>query len=363
VKVVHVHRIAGIGGSERHLLTLLPALTERGVKVGFVGLDDTDAAPEPFYAELEASNIPFERFPCRRDVNPLLPFRVTRAIFAFSADLVHTHLVHGDVYGAFVPGTPLVSTKHNDDPFRATLPFQRVEHLLGRRASRIIVISDALRRFTVERVGLPAEKVEVVRYGLDELPPPWGGNPELGLPKDARVLLCVGRLSKQKGIDMAITALPAIRAEHPDAVLVVLGEGPERTALERLAEELGVAESVFLPGRVGDVAAFYQRSELVIHPVRWEGFGLALLEAMLGGKPVIASAVSSAPEIVADGKTGELVPPDDPERLADGVSSLLGDPSRAEAWGRAGLERARAEFSVGRMADETIAVYEAALSK
>jgi glycosyltransferase involved in cell wall biosynthesis len=354
VKVVHVHRIGGIGGSERHLLTLLPALAERGVEVSFLGLDNTHAAPEPFYEELARAGVPFERLPSPRDVSPTLPFRIARAVFGQSADLVHTHLVHADLYGALVPGTNLVSTKHNDDPFRVKPAFQTLEGLLARRASRVIAISESLRRFTVEQVGLPEEKVEVVRYGLDELPSPWGENPALGLPEGARVLLCVGRLVPQKGVDVAVRALPAIRAVHPEAVLVVLGEGPQRAEL--------AGKGVYLPGRVGDVAAWYRRADLVVHPVRWEGFGLALLEAMLAAKAVVASAVSSAPEIVADGETGLLVPPDDPERLGEAVSSLLADPARTEALGRAGLERARSTFSVARMADETIAVYERALS-
>src|SRR5207253_11500068 len=110
--------------------------------------------------------------------------------------------------GGLVAGTPLVSTKHNDDPFKAG-GFKPVEQLLGRRARRVIAISEALKRFEVEQVGLPAEKVDVVHYGLDRLPEPWGGNPDLGLPGGARVLLIVGRLAEQKGIDVAIRALPA----------------------------------------------------------------------------------------------------------------------------------------------------------
>lgn len=351
MRVTHVHRIGGIGGSERHLLTLLPALAERGVEVSFLGLDDTRAAPEPFYAELEATGIPFERLPCPRDVSVTLPVRIARR--ARGADLVHTHLVHADVYGAFARAPRLVSTKHNPDPFR-TGAFRFVERSLARRASRVIAISEAVRRFTVERVGLPADKVVVVRYGLDDLPAPWGENPALELPEGARVLLCVCRLTEQKGVDTAVRALPSLRAEHPDTVLVVLGEGPERAKL--------TGDGVYLPGRVGDIAEWYRRAEVVVHPVRWEGFGLALLEAMLAGKPVVTSNVSSAPEIVADGETGLLVPPNDPVRLAEAVSSLLADPARAKAFGRAGLERARSEFSVARMADETIAVYERALA-
>ena len=355
MRVVHLHRIAGIGGSERHLLTLLPALAERGVEVSFVGLDVAGDGPEPFYTALAAAGIPCERIRCPRDFHPTLPFRLARCVFEKGADLLHTHLVHGDLYGALVPGVPLVSTKHNDDPFRLG-PYKQVEQLLARRAARVIAISQSLRRFTVEGVGIPEERVEVVHYGLDELPPAWGENPVLELADGARVLLCVGRLVAQKGLDTAIRALPAIRAEHPDAVLIVLGEGPQRAELESLA-----GEGVYMPGRVGDVAAWYRRAELLVHPVRWEGFGLALLEAMLAARPVVASAVSSAPELVADGETGLLVPPDDPEALAAAVSSLLADSERADACGRAGLSRARQEFSVACMAERTAAVYERAL--
>ena len=342
MKVLHVHRIGGIGGSERYLLTLLPALAERGVEVSFLGLDDPSRAPDPFY---EALTVPFERLSAPRDLDPLLALRVRRAVR--STDVVHTHLVHADVYGAF-GAQRLVSTKHNDDPFRAGA-FRFVERALARRAARIIVITESLARFQIERVGLPQEKVEVIHYGLDDVPPAWGANPPDPVPPDARVLLAVCRLEPQKGVDNAVRALRDIRGAH----LVVLGEGPQRAELSRLARELDVP--LYLPGRVPDVAAWLRRADLLVHPVRWEGFGLALLEAMLASLPVVATRVSSIPEIVLDGGTGLLVPPDDPAALAAAVNRVLADPSD---FGERGRARARAEFSVARMAERTLAVYE-----
>lgn len=351
MRVVHLHRIRGIGGSERHLLTLLPALAERGLDVHFVGLDDPRWDTASFY---EALGVPCERLRAPRDVDPRLILQLRRTLGRLRPDIVHTHLVHADVYGTLAAGSAaVVSTKHNDDPFRLG-PFRLVERALARRAARIVAITHALRRFNVERVGLPPAKVAVVHYGLDELPAPWAENSAVAMPDDARVLLCVARLTRQKGVDVAAAALPAIRERHPEAVLVVLGEGPERQALERV-------QGVYLPGRVGDVAAWYERAEVVVHPARWEGFGLALLEAMLARKPVVASRVSSVPEIVLDGETGLLVPPDDPAALAATVGEFLADPERATAYGRAGLARARGEFSVARMADGTAAVYDAAV--
>jgi glycosyltransferase involved in cell wall biosynthesis len=347
MRVVHVHRIRGIGGSERHLLTLLPALAERGVEPLFVGLDDPEWNPTDFY---NALHVPAVRIRSARDFDPMLLVRLARTL---RADVVHTHLVHADVYGgvaARLRRAQLVSTKHNDDPFRIG-SFRFVERGLARLADRIVTITESLRRFTVEQVGVPADKVETIHYGLDDLPQPWGENAPDAVPARARVLLAVSRLTRQKGIDVAVRA---VRSLPDDTVLVVLGEGPEREALERLTRELGVEGRVFLLGRVPDVAAWLRRASVLAHPARWEGFGLGVLEAMLAGLPVVAANVSSLPELVVDGTTGFLVSPDDPSALALGVARALEQPQ----LGVAGRQRALREFSVARMADLTVSLYE-----
>jgi glycosyltransferase involved in cell wall biosynthesis len=341
MRIAHVHRMRGIGGSERHLLTLLPALAERGLDPVFVGLDDPAWDPSDFYGALR---VPSVRLDAPHDLDPRLAARLVRAL---DADIVHTHLVHADVYGALgakLRGRRLVSTKHNDDPFRAG-PFRYVERTVSRAADRVITITDALRRFTIERVGVPAAKVETIHYGLDCLPEPWGQNPPDDVPQDARVVLAVSRLTEQKGLDVAIDALHALPA---DVVLVVLGEGPQRAALEARA----TGGRVFLLGRVPDVAAWLRRATVFVHPARWEGFGLAVLEAMIAGLPVVATNVSSLPELVGD--AGILVPPDDAEALARGIEAALERPE----LGSAARDRAAQEFSVARMADRTAALYE-----
>jgi glycosyltransferase involved in cell wall biosynthesis len=309
-----------------------------------VGLDDPDFEARDFYGAL---TVPTIRISSPRDLDPLLLGRLLQKL---RADVVHTHLVHADVYGgiaAKLRGSSLVSTKHNDDPFR-TGAFRHVERTLGRVTDRVIAITESLRRFTVERVGIPAAKVETIHYGLDEPPSPWGMNAPDTVPAPARVLLAVSRLTPQKGLDVAVRALPLVRERHRDAVLVVLGEGPERARLE--------ADGVYLLGRVPDVTAWLRRADLLVHPARWEGFGLSLLEAMLSAVPVVATRVSSIPEIVRDGETGILVPPDDHEALAAAIVSVLDNP---RDYGLAGRARARAEFSVERMAQKTLDVYDA----
>lgn len=341
MRIAHVHKMRGIGGSERHLLTLLPALAERGHDVVFVGLDDPAWDPSDFY---DALAVPAIRV--RADV--VAPARLLRVL---RADVVHTHLVHADLFGgvaATLRGAKLVSTKHNDDPFRSGA-FRYVERGLARLADRIVTITDALRRFSVEQVGIPPGKVETIHYGLDELPAAWGENAPDDVSPDAQILLATSRLVEQKGIDVAVRALLSL---PDDTVLVVLGEGPARPALERLARELGVERRVFLPGRVPDVAAWLERAAAYVHPARWEGFGLGVLEAMLAGVPVVASRVSSLPELVGD--AGVLVAPDDPAALAEGVAQALERPG----LGTAARARALSEYSVARMADRTAALYE-----
>jgi glycosyltransferase involved in cell wall biosynthesis len=361
VKVVHVHRVRGVGGSERHLLTLLPALRTRGVDARFLGLDDGEA--DPFYEQLDALGVPHDRLSAPRDLDPVLLVRMARLLRRQRPDIVHTHLVHADVYGglaAIAAGATVVSTKHNDDPFRRG-SFRYVERLFARRAARVICITDALACFNVREVGLPDAKLVVVHYGLDELPPAWGPPGEWDLPQDAPLLLAISRLDRQKGLDVAIDALARIRAAGLPATLLILGGGSLEAELRALAEERGVGGATVFAGRTGDVAYWLERADVFVHPARWEGFGLVLLEAMLARLPIVASRVSSIPEIVVDGETGYLVPADDVERFTSATAALLEDAERRKAFGDAALDRARSEFSVERMATGTLAVYAKAI--
>ena len=357
-----MHRISGIGGSERHLLTLLPALAERSLDVSFLGLDAATGDPDSFYAELAGSGVRIARVPCPRDIDPVLARRVTAIGRRERPDLVHTHLVHGDLYGhllAVAAGSRLVTTKHNDDRFR-TGPYRHVDRLLARRASAVITISESLGRFVTDVEGIPAESVEVVHYGLEGLPPPLA---ETAIPdREGRMLLAIGRLVPQKGHDVLLAAMAELKRRQPDVWLAIVGDGPDREALASRAAELGVEDDVVFVGHTYDIASWLERSELLVHPSRWEGFGLVLLEAMLAGRAVVASRVSAISEIVIDPDTGRLVPPDDPAALADALDDVLGTPGRAKELGAAGRRRADASFSVARMADATVAVYRRALA-
>ena len=354
-----MHKLTGIGGSERHLLTLLPALRERGIDARFLGLDVPGSDAGRFYRELAEAAVPFRSVRCTLDVDPRLAAAVTTAVRAEEPDLLHTHLVHADVYGALassLTGVPFLSSRHNDDRYLLG-PFRHIDRAFALRARSLVAISHAVRRFLAE-AGLPERKLVTIHYGLDRLPavPSERSPAEAGVPDGARLLLAIGRLTAQKDHATLVRAFAAVRSRHPDAVLAILGIGPLGEATRELARTLGIADAVLLPGRL-EIRDWLERASLFVHPSRWEGFGMVLLEAMLAGLPIAATRVSAVPEVVADDATGLLVEPGDAPALAGALSALLDEPERARALGEAGRERARRRFSVARMAERTAALY------
>jgi glycosyltransferase involved in cell wall biosynthesis len=359
VKVLHLHKLTGVSGSEGHLLALLPALRERGIDARFLGLDVPGTEAPAMHARLEELGVPHLSVRCGIDVSPRLARDVIRAVRAESPDLLHTHLVHADVYGSIasrVTGVPFVSTRHNDDRYLLG-PFRYADRAFARRARRLIAISDAVRTF-LERAGHDPRKLTTVRYGLDDLPAvPSSPTPaEAGVPVGAPLALAVGRLIEQKDHSTLLRAFARVREQQPEARLAILGGGPLEAETRALAASLGITDAVALPGRT-EIRDWLERADVFVHTSRWEGFGIVLLEAMLAGLPIVATAVSAVPEVVEDGETGALVPAGDVEGVARELGALLADPGLRRRLGEAGRERARTEFSVARMAERTLEVY------
>jgi glycosyltransferase involved in cell wall biosynthesis len=361
MRVLHSTKVQGIGGAERHLLALLPALRDRGIDARFLSLDGGLDA-DRFHEALEEHGVPFERVRCGRDVSPRLALDVINATRSASPDLLHTHMVHADIYGsvaAHLLRRPFISTRHNDDRYLLG-PFRYVDRAFMHGASRLVAISDAVRTFH-ERAGLPADKLVTVHYGLDAPPgAPSETSPNESIPAGAPLVLAVGRLIEQKDHATLLRAFARVREEHPAAHLAILGWGPLEEVLRELVRELGVDGSAHVLGRV-EPRDWLARADVFAHTPRWEGFGLVLLEAMLTELPVVATRVSAVPEIVVDGETGLLVEPGDVAAVAAGLSKLLLDSDLRARLGEAGRRRAKEEFSVEQMTTRTIAVYEAAL--
>ncbi|MGH3003194.1 MAG: glycosyltransferase family 4 protein [Gaiellaceae bacterium] len=363
MRVLHATKVQGVGGAEQHLLALLPALRERGVDARFLSLDAGGDSGR-FHRALDDREIPWRRVPCGLDVSPLLAARGAQAGRAQRPDLLHTHMVHADVYGSIAAHAlrvPFLSTRHNDDRYLLG-PFRHVDRGFMHGARTIVAISDAVREFHVS-AGLPADRLVTIHYGLDEIPamPSELAPAQAGIPGDAPLVLAVGRLIAQKDHATLLRAFARVHRELPEARLAILGWGPLEDETRSLAAELGLADAVVVAGRV-EPRDWLLRADVFAHTSRWEGFGIVLLEAMLGGLPVVATRVSAVPEIVADGETGLLAEAGDDTGIAALLLELLRDGGRRDALGHAGRARALDRFSVARMADRTLDVYRSALS-
>jgi glycosyltransferase involved in cell wall biosynthesis len=369
LNILHLIKATGIAGAETHLLTLLPALRGQGMDSGVVLLEDPRRPQDELRGRFERQQVPVRTLPIRWHLDPALPARLAGCLRAEPFDVLHAHLPHGEIYGEIAlrsfPRRPLVISRHNDDRFRRWLPMRRVFRPSLRRAARIIAISQAIRTFLVDVEGADVEKVTVVPYGLDADAFARSGHPgafrrEIGAG-DEPLVGFIGRLTRQKGVDVLLRAFARIERERPSARLIIAGDGPDRRALEALARSLALRRAVFLGWR-GDAAGILADIDLLVVPSRWEGFGLVSLEAMALAKPVVASCVSAIPEIVVPGRTGLLVRPGDAVELADAIESLLTDPRRAREMGRAGRARVDGEFPVRKMAERTAEVYRAVVS-
>ncbi|MFL5963573.1 MAG: glycosyltransferase family 4 protein [Gaiellaceae bacterium] len=362
MKVLHATKVQGIGGAEQHLLALLPALRERSVDARFLSFDAGEDA-ERFHRALDDRDVPWRRVRSGLDVSPRLAANILRAVRAESPDLLHTHMVHADVYGSFaaqVLRTPFVSTRHNDDRYLLG-PFRHVDRAFMHGVRRIVAISDAVREFHI-RAGLDAAKLVTIHYGLDDVPAaPSEVTPDaVGVPAGAPLVLAIGRLIEQKDHATLLEAFARIHGTHPAARLAILGWGPLEAHTKALVHRLGLDDAVFVLGRV-EPRDWLARADVFAHTSRWEGFGIVLLEAMLAGLPVVATRVSAIPEIVVDGETGLLTAPRDATAVADSLARLLDDVELRRRLGLAGLERAHKDFSVQHMAEQTLDVYEEAL--
>lgn len=196
-------------------------------------------------------------------------------------------------------------------------------------------------RLVEAEVGLPPGSVSTIHNGVLEVElPPAPAEPH------APVLGSVGRLDEQKGYELLVEALPDL----PGATAVVIGEGPLRAALEARAAELGVSDRLRLPGWSDEARGSLPTFDVFVLPSRYEGLPLSIVEAMLAGLPVVATAVGSVAEAVEDGVTGFVVPPGDRAALVAALRKLLDDPELRLALGEAGRARARREFTARAMA-------------
>lgn len=214
---------------------------------------------------------------------------------------------------------------------------------------RQIAVSAALRDHVIERYGVDPETIEVVYNGVPAAPAGLQGLPPRS---DERLRAAVvARLTEQKGHLVLVEALRRLEASARRRLEVVLvGDGPDQAAIERRAQQAGVASTLRFEGHRTDVYPYLAGADFALLPSLWEGFPLVVLEAFECARPVVATAVAGVPEIV-DASVGRLVPPGDPAALAEALAEMVARREELPALGAAALERVRTRFSLERMVE------------
>jgi glycosyltransferase involved in cell wall biosynthesis len=361
MRVAHVVEDLGLGGLERTVQTLVRHADRRVVRPEVV----CASGGGPLVAEIERLGAPVHRL-ARRGYYPPAIAALARLFGRIRPDVVHTHGhgagVVGRLAGWWSGARVLIHHLHTADPtLRAR--HRRLERILARLTARVVCCSAAVARDAAARLRIPEDLLAVVANGID--PPPEVGRDEalrrLGQPAPP-VLGCVGALAPHKGQAVLLRALAHLPAATGPGTVVLVGEGPERAALERLAAAAAPWRVQFAGARP-DARGLLPAFDLAVVPSLREGFGLAAAEAMDAGLPVAASRVGGLPEVVDEGETGFLAAPGDPVDLARAIARVLDRPDRGRALGLRGRRKVETSFRAQAMARRVQALYEEALDE
>jgi glycosyltransferase involved in cell wall biosynthesis len=281
-------------------------------------------------------------------------WRLARYLRASSIDILHVHLLNGigpiagKLAGAFV-----VSTVHSDARYGIVERFGlgRSDLVLGcgrkvcenvggfLRNEKVALLGNAIR--SRGRDGVRREDV------LERI----------GVRKEQRLVVSLGRMNRKKGFDVLIRAFRKVVEAEPDAVLLIGGEGCERGRLAEIAKTLGLENRVLLPGLIREPQEVLEAADLYVNSSRQEGLPMTLLEAMAQGKPVVATGVGGNPEVVRDGETGLLVPTEDPDALGDAVVRMLRDGEFRNRVAESARRMIRRDYRIDRHCDALAAHY------
>ncbi len=353
---VHVDAHRGWGGGQVQSLGLALALSATGEQTWFVSQADSVLASRLGSTYLEWEAMPLRGLPGLGTIP-----RLARRLSALSPDIVHihdsaSHVVAG-LAARLATNPKVVVTRRTELPLRGAV-LGTAKYRLW--CDRVICISEAVRGRCLQ-AGLHAGKLSVIPDFVDCR---WF-DPMLANaipPGSGAAITTVGRLTRTKGYRVLLQAMRRVLQAVPEARLFLCGSGEEEDTLRHETAALGLTPSVTFAGFVADVRATLARADIFVMPSVSEGLGVAVLEAMAMGRPVVASATGGLPEAVVDGETGLLVPPGEPAALAEALVSLLRDPRRARQMGEAGRERALAHFDRPRIVPRILALYEELVS-
>jgi glycosyltransferase involved in cell wall biosynthesis len=365
--IAHILSSFEVGGQERVVIDLAAGQLRDGHQVTVVSL----APPPdgPVADELRARGVRTDRVARPRPgVDPLLWVRLARWIRRNRADLVHTHNRMALIYGApaaWVARAAVVHTKHGNNPKGGSRLV--AGNLAGRLLDAFVAVSPETADFARRRREIDERRLSVIENGIDLarfFPDPPARDrirEELAIEPGAWVVGTVGRVADEKDHALLLRAVAPLLG--PGAQLVIAGAGPLLPSLKELASTLGVLPFVRLLGARRDVPAVLNALDLFVLSSKTEGLPLVLPEAMATGLPVVSTRVGGVPTVLADGRTGFLVPAGDEARLRDRVSALRADPALARAFGQRARAFALERFSAERMQREYNDLYDRVLRR
>lgn len=346
IQVLHSHKS---GGAERHTRQLMLGLRERGHDVHYAGPADGWLGEK-----LRADGFACFHVPLHGLVDLPSIWRLAQYARRIQADVVHGHLTRGAWYAGWaakLSGCPNIATAHSDNAGKH----------FG-RADRIIAVSEAVAHF-LQRSGYAHERIRTVHHGIADIAQHWPAHirditrNSLGVPPNVPCLLMAARIVAAKGHDVALQALATLKQCPWTLVLAGDHHGDLGPQTQALASELGIADRVHFLGLREDVPALLAAADILLAPSRREALSLTLLEASACSLPIVASRVGGIGEVVQNHISGRLVPPDDPNALAQALIPLLNDPTLRHKLGAAARQHFEASFTEHAMFDKTEAVY------
>jgi glycosyltransferase involved in cell wall biosynthesis len=348
-RVVHAISPSRYSGAERVLARLVPRLEARGHAIHCVCSRHSAALPE-----FRSAGVVIEPLSIGGKLNLLAPQALQRSAERFRAHFLHTHLSSASWWAGWSEqfgGIPSLGHVHG---FTSAVWHRQQTHLLA--------VSQAVKNHLVEH-GIDDHRITVLRNAVDPddvLPKrlPAVVREEFGAQPDSPIVGCFAHLSPKKGWADLFQAIPQVLRSFPNACFWCVGEGPLRAELKAVAAREGFLAQVCFTGFRRDVADLMRAVDLVVLPSHREPLGLVYLEAGLLSRPVIGCNAGGAPELILQNETGLLVPPQNPQALANAIKTLLDSPQRAREMGRRGNELARTEFTWTKYLTKLEAVYE-----
>jgi glycosyltransferase involved in cell wall biosynthesis len=360
MKVLHINGGGDTGGGKSHLLALLPELCKHGTEAELAVFSDGLLAEEA-----AALRVSVHCLGVKHMMSLTLLRRLRRLLLTLKPDIVHTHGGRANFYGrlaARLAGIPLVVTtvhSHIDLDYAALLPnlwFSSVDKLTRPLADHFIAVSHELRT-TLIRQGIAGERISVVHNGIPDVSVlPLKLQDVFGLTPGP-VLCAVGRLVPVKRFDILLRSMQSVLARVPECKLVIVGDGPLEAELKHMAAELNISRAVVFAGYRRNARAIMAGADVFVLSSDMEGLPIVLLEALAAKVPIVATAVGGIPEIILPQTTGLLVPPRDPDKLADAIVLSLLNSEASALRVEAGHAWFSAHATAHVMAANTAAVY------